>query len=68
MLTDVVMGNIDWIVIAACAVAALRYAPELIAYGWYTGKLRAHKGKVITNYTINCNMDEFVKLKDDGKL
>ena len=48
------MGTIDWIVIAACAVAALRYAPELIAYGWYTGKLRAHKGKVITTYTICC--------------
>lgn len=62
------METIDWIVIAACAVAALRYAPEIIAYGWYTGKLRAHKGKVITTYTINCNMDEFVKLKDENKL
>lgn len=68
MLIDVVMGNIDWIVVAACAVAALRYAPELIAYGWYTGKLRAHKGKVITTYTINCNMDEFEKLKEQHKL
>lgn len=32
-LMHVVMETIDWIVIAACAVAALRYAPELIVYG-----------------------------------
>ena len=67
-MIDVVMGNIDWIVVAACAVAALRYAPELIAYGWYTGKLRAHKGKVITTYTINSNMDEVVKMKEENKI
>lgn len=44
-LMHVVMETIDWIVIAACAVAALRYAPELIVYGWYTGKLRAHENQ-----------------------